>query len=46
MGMGLRPQTIEHRHAQGVPRWCEQIRQIYGHPGTDKSFHRDWLPVN
>jgi len=46
MEMGIWPETIDRWHKEGLPYWVENQFHLFDHLGLDKSFNRDWLPIN
>jgi len=46
MELGVWPETIERWHSEGLAWWVDNLFTLGDHFGMDKSFNKDWIPIN
>jgi len=46
MEMGVLDDTLERWHAEGLPRWVRDLRNLEDYLNLDRSWNCNWLPIH
>ena len=46
MEMGFWEETLQRWHHEGLPKWVENDRHAEDYLNLDRSYNRNWLPIN